>query len=152
MNEIARTVLISAVSGLIAFGGAVLYLGGEPSEPTLTRADVQSMIGDTPPALTRADVQAMIDSQPPELARGNPAYDTMSEQVALAIAISRASDRAFDAFEAAAVFALCADSAGWDLLRDLWYLGVPDDRASVSWQNASHKCKEDALDQFYKGN
>ena len=31
MNEIARTVLISAVSGLIAFGGAVLLAGSSPS-------------------------------------------------------------------------------------------------------------------------
>ena len=47
MNEIARTVVFSVVSGLIAFGGAVLYLGGdasEPFEPSLTRADVQSII------------------------------------------------------------------------------------------------------------
>ena len=53
MNEIARTVLISAVSGLIAFGGAVLYLGG-PSDPPLTRADVAAMI--PPPVNIRAVV------------------------------------------------------------------------------------------------
>ena len=43
MNEISRTVLTSTVSGVIAFGGAFLYLGG-PSDPPLTRADVQVMI------------------------------------------------------------------------------------------------------------
>ncbi len=93
MNEIARTVLISVVSGLLAFGGAVLYLGGddsEPSEPSLTRADVFAMIDDTPPALTlpsltRADVQAMIDSQPPELTAGNPAYESIMAGVDLAL-------------------------------------------------------------------
>ena len=30
--SIARTVIISAISGLIAFGGAVLYLGGDDSD------------------------------------------------------------------------------------------------------------------------
>lgn len=78
MNETARAFLISAVSGLIAFGGAVLYLGGEPSEPALTRADVQSMIGDTPPALTPADVKVVID------------------------------EAMFDAYDAASSHALCA--------------------------------------------
>ncbi len=97
MNEIARTVLISAVSGLIAFAAAVLYLGGddsEPSAPSLTRADVQAMIDDTTAALmltdffstmiddamiddtssslTRADVQAMISAAPsPSLTRAD---------------------------------------------------------------------------------
>ena len=155
MNEIARTVLISVVSGLLAFGGAVLYLGGddsEPSEPSLTRADVFAMIDDTPPALTlpsltRADVQAMIDSQPPELTAGNPAYESIMAGVDLAL--SEVFKWPFDAFDAAAGFALCADNAGWDLLRDVWYLGVPDDRAGVNWQNATHKCKEDAIDWLY---
>ena len=32
--SIARTVIISAISGLLAFGGAVLYLGGDDSEPS----------------------------------------------------------------------------------------------------------------------
>ena len=92
-NEIARTILISAVisaiSGLIAFGGAVLYLGDdEPAEvqvqgmtqadvvdlppPLMTRAEVQGMINAAAvpapsagpaPSLTRAEVQGMIDAE-----------------------------------------------------------------------------------------
>ena len=107
MNEIARTVVISAVSGLIAFGGAVLYLGGEPSEPSLTPADVQSMI----------------DSQPSSLAP-------------------------IDAFNVAAVFAICADTADWQMHDDM-YLGVPEGRARDLWQNANSKCWQDARERFY---
>ena len=47
LSLVATIFAIGTISGLIAFGGAVLYLGGddsEPSGPSLTRAEVQAMI------------------------------------------------------------------------------------------------------------
>ena len=70
MSETSKAFLLSALSGIVAFGAAVLVLGGEPQpRPTggLTRADVQAMLDSQPRptgGLTRADVQAMLDSQP----------------------------------------------------------------------------------------
>ena len=76
MSETSKAFLLSAISGIVAFGAAVLVLGGgdsdQPqamldSQPTtgLTRADVQAMLDSQPTTgLTRADVQAMLDSQP----------------------------------------------------------------------------------------
>ena len=91
MNDVARTVLIAAISGLIAFGGAVLYLGG-PSDPPLTRADVQAMI---PPPV---NVQAVIDSQP------FPAQ------------------RAYDAFAGASLYANCKAWALHVFHTELWHV------------------------------
>ena len=135
--SIARTVLISAVSGLIAFGAAVLYLGGddsEPSEPSLTRADVQSMIDDTPPALTlpsltRADVQAMID-------------DIASEQIAQSRRL--VSEWAYESFEAAGLYAICADGAFVQHRFDL-QSGIHEDRAFSIYEDALDTCWMEAL-------
>ena len=149
MNEIARTVVISAVSGLIAFGGAVLYLGGDdsgPSEPSLTQADVQAVIDLHPPALTPADVQAMIDSQPPELALGNPAYDAMNEGITLVI--KQNIEGTFAAFAASAQYANCADETRSNTRVDL-LRGMLDYRARDLFHSAIQGCWEDALDRLY---
>ena len=140
MNEIAKTVLISAVSGLIAFAAAVLYLGGddsEPSAPSLTRADVQAMIDDTTAALmltdffstmiddamiddtssslTRADVQAMISAAP------SPSLTRADVQAMI-------DSRAGALIEGAVYFSSCMDAAILDFHRDLWHrdLGAND--------------------------
>ncbi len=172
MKEIARTVLISAVSGVIAFAGAVLYLGGDDSEraePALTRADVQAMIDDVLiesltrvdvqamiddvliESLTRADVQAMIDDVLIEsLTRTDvqAMINFQPRELTAPQAREIASNQAFAALTASAQYAVCLDTAsvqmGTDLLRD-----TPADRASDLFQRAALDCWDAARDRFY---
>ena len=153
MSETSKAFLLSVISGIVAFGAAVLVLvlvgltradvqGVIDSQPAtgLTRADVQGVIDSQPATgLTRADVQGMIDSQPTEFSLGNYGYEAM---IADSIWLSTKVDTQFFALTD---FALCADWLIAKWLTETMYTDASYRERDGNWENGVIRCREEAF-------